>query len=478
MGPSQISSRYVGFDVPQIRSLIRGLQGAAASIPTLHRDIAAVLTDADEETAGPATESPELQQVMFNILGMPLFPPGNLAGSLDEIAESSGRRCDHLEELKELEQDGIIVDPSLAFLDESPPSRSDADDAVAAIEALDGKDFGINGNRDDLRTIADQLSGLSSVELNWVLEDLSAEDRQLLGDLIGNTDDSGMNPFDENGLPHHERLDLGGTLLSKATPANWDILIEMFPGLHPPFDPGDENKKGVTIDDVTWGVPDPPRPLFDDGVSPDDIKQGGLGDCWFLAPLVGMAEQDPDAIREGIKENPNGTISVRLYDSDGNAHWVTVSPELPLDENGNPAGAGGEQELWVAYYEKAFATFYDQDNDGLTGSYRAIESDYTDKAGPYLSGQPAEDIGADFDDVREAYENGDVVVTGTPGEKKVPDKFKEGYVTGHAYVVDGFTDDGKIILRNPWGSDYPKLYMTPEEYEELFSSAGSFSTGG
>jgi len=478
MGPPQQASHYVGFDIPQIRSLVRGLKGAAASSPTLHKDLAAVLADAQDDIEGPVTSSPLLQRVMINLFGMPLYPPGALSSPLDDIADSSGRRCDHLEELKELEKDGITVDPSLAFLDESAPSRADAEEALEAIRALKDKDFGVNGNRDDLRTLANTLTGLSSVELNWVLEDLSAEEREMLGDLINDTGDSGLNPFDSNGLPHHERLDLASVLLSKATPENWDILIEMFPGVQPPFDPGDDNKKGVTVDGVTWGVPDPPRPLFDNGVSPDDINQGAVGDCWFLASLVGMADQNPDAIRNNIKENPNGTISVRLYDQDGEAHWVTVSPELPLDENGNPAGVGGQQELWVAYYEKAFAAFYDQDNDGFAGSYRAIEGDYTDKAGPYLSGQPSNDIGADFDDVREAYENGEVVVTGTPGEKKVPDKFKNGYVTGHAYVVDGFTDDGKIILRNPWGSGHPKLYMTPEEYEEFFSSAGSFSTGG
>ncbi|PSK97251.1 calpain family cysteine protease [Haloactinopolyspora alba] len=472
----QSTSRYVGFDVPQIRGLVTGLRAAATSAPTLHQDVAAVLADADEDTDGPVTTSPGLENVMVSVFGIPLHAPGALAGPLDEIADSSGRRCDHLEELKDLEQDGITVDPSLAFLDESLPDRADADEAVEAIEGLDGKDFGTNGNRDDLRDIASTLKGLSSAELNWVLNDLSVEDRQRLSELVGNTDDSGLNPFDHNGLPHHERLDLGGALLSKATPGQWSMLTQMFPGVHPPFDPGDDNKKGATIDGVTWDVPKPPVPLFDDGVSADDISQGGVGDCWFLASVVGVAGRDPQAIREGIKQNPNGTVSVRLHDSDGAAHWVTVSPELPLDENGNPAGAGGTDELWVAYYEKAFATFYDQDNDGHTGSYRAIEGDFTDKAGPYLTGRPSEDLDVDFDEVRESYEDGKVIVAGTPGEKKVEDKFKDGYVTGHAYVVDGFTDDGKIILRNPWGTAYPKLEMTPEEFEKYFSSAGSFPT--
>jgi hypothetical protein len=473
----QTTSRYVGFDAPTIREMIRGMRSAAAAASPLHRDVSSVLEDAGEQLLDkPPTTSERLQRVSVSLFGMTLNPPGSLEGPLDEIAASTTRRCDQLEAMQDLEFDGISVDPSLVFADEPPPDRSNADDVLAKIRALDGKDFGTNGNRDDLRTLAADLEGLSAVELEWVLGDLSDDDRRMLGDLINGTGDSRLNPFDENGLPQHERLALAGVLLGKSTPARWDALIQIFPGVQPPFDAGDDNKKGVMVDGVRWGVPDPPMPLFLDGVSADDINQGAVGDCWFLSAVTGVAGRDPQSLQEGIKENPNGTISVRLYDSEGNEHWVTVTPELPLDEDGNPAGVSSNGELWVAYYEKAFAAFYDQDNDGLSGSYKAIEGDYTDKAGPYLTGRPADEIDADFDDVREKYDQGEVVIVGSPGEKKVEDKFKDGYVTGHAYVVDGFTDDGKIILRNPWGTAYPKLVMTPDEFERYFNSAGSFAT--
>src|SRR5690606_37927299 len=213
MGPPQQASHYVGFDIPQIRSLVRGLKGAAASSPTLHKDLAAVLADAQDDIEGPVTSSPLLQRVMINLFGMPLYPPGALSSPLDDIAGSSGRRCDHLEELKELEKDGITVDPSLALLDESTPSRADADEALEASRALKEKHFGVNGNRDALRSLANTSTGPSSVEFSWVLEDLSAEEREMLGDLRNATGASGLNPFDSIGLPHHERLDLASVLL-------------------------------------------------------------------------------------------------------------------------------------------------------------------------------------------------------------------------------------------------------------------------
>lgn len=36
--------------------------------------------------------------------------------------------------------------------------------------------------------------------------------------------------------------------------------------------------------------------IFQDGIDPNDIEQGALGDCYYLSALSSMAE-DPDRIK-------------------------------------------------------------------------------------------------------------------------------------------------------------------------------------
>ena len=111
------------------------------------------------------------------------------------------------------------------------------------------------------------------------------------------------------------------------------------------------------------------------GIGAQDVKQGKLGDCWFLSALATLAAQ-PDKIRECFCfEEDAGEY--KLLGSKGlwdqckqygivvcrfmkNFEWyyVIIDDRIPVfDKSGKPVFAHGydENELWVPLIEKAYA---------------------------------------------------------------------------------------------------------------------------
>ncbi len=78
------------------------------------------------------------------------------------------------------------------------------------------------------------------------------------------------------------------------------------------------------------------RPIFAHEPSVNDIMQGTLGDCYLEASLSAMAENEPASIKNMIKDNGNGTVTVRFYDVKSN-----IKPQgngLRGYMSGNPEG--------------------------------------------------------------------------------------------------------------------------------------------
>lgn len=102
---------------------------------------------------------------------------------------------------------------------------------------------------------------------------------------------------------------------------------------------------------------------------PTDIKQGYLGDCYFLAGLAALAER-PDRIFNLFllqEINQQKYFSVKMLYK---GKWMTID----MDEyipwyNDKPAFSRSNQdELWVILLEKAWAKLYT--------SYKRIEAGY------------------------------------------------------------------------------------------------------
>ncbi len=197
-----------------------------------------------------------------------------------------------------------------------------------------------------------------------------------------------------------------------------------------------------------------------DEYSPDDITQGAIGDCYFLASLAAIARSNPDALRNRISQQSDGSYNVILYVRNGDnfrQQVVNVTATFPQRDNGRGdltyANAGDTNaqgtELWVRLFEKAYAK--------LKGSYDEIEGGFEENALETLLGQEAEELNLSsltneqlITRVRAAFRSNQPVTAGTG--RFEPNQFTRlnEIVPLHAYTVMDINDD-TITLRNPHG---------------------------
>jgi Calpain family cysteine protease len=240
--------------------------------------------------------------------------------------------------------------------------------------------------------------------------------------------------------------------------------------------------------------------LFKYGVSHLDIKQGNVGDCYFLSSLAAVAFRSPNTIQNMFTDNGDGTFTVRFYNQ-GAEDFVTVDRYLPVNSNGldshgnnRPdlkdravfADWGGDlynsyrNELWVALAEKAYAQLNESGTIGQdnTNSYngtrfsqvrlqdRGINGGWGREALHHLTGLSTDNSQMStgllgwrlFDSVNDllrSYNQGEMItLTSKVGEF--------GFQGTHAYMLAGYnpaTDSfrvynphGKFVsVTNPYG---------------------------
>ncbi|MCT7352101.1 C2 family cysteine protease [Streptomyces sp. 15-116A] len=323
---------FRGFDAGKLTALANDLDALSGQAGKLHSRLAAVLTSAQQNlpSGQNASRDPDLQALVGDVVPVPsIFGgrrrlPGSLGPELGDMQASMKRRIRQLEGLQELAQHGYPVNDGSLFLDERAPDAKKIDEALRNLRGLKGKDFGANGNREDLEKFASQLGGLTAAEADAFMSKASPKDLAFYNELLSDTSDSGWTPFDENGLPENKRRDTLSLLLSKISVQSIPKFQVAFPGMQPTFtntdayENGGNSQNGQTNSGIHWAPPS--DPLFQNGVSADDVNQNQFGDCWYVASLAGLAQRNPHFVQEGIKQNPNGTVSVRVWDKEGNHH--------------------------------------------------------------------------------------------------------------------------------------------------------------
>jgi len=213
---------------------------------------------------------------------------------------------------------------------------------------------------------------------------------------------------------------------------------------NPPLDGDLAQSKYVSTDELS---------LFGaDGVPnlPGDVRQVGLGDCYFMASVAGLDPKEIDG--KLIQDNHDGTYTVRLFDVASNGEvtpaYVRVSGELP-----QPPGADYNADgKWVAIVEKAYAAHlgsYDQAGGNNNPKFFAAPSVLTGR--PTVAyALPISDPDVVFERLQKSTAEDRTAFAGFYGENH------DGLYGNHAYTVesvriDEATGQRYVTLRNPWG---------------------------
>ena len=117
--------------------------------------------------------------------------------------------------------------------------------------------------------------------------------------------------------------------------------------------------------------------LYGDSIDPNDLRQGGLGNCWLISAFSAVAEF-PDKIRALIKQtalSKSGRYVVKLFHP-VDEKWTSyvVDDRLPVNKHGHLRNVrlSCAGELWPAILEKAMAAMY--------GNYASL-----DGGNPYVA---------------------------------------------------------------------------------------------
>ena len=153
-----------------------------------------------------------------------------------------------------------------------------------------------------------------------------------------------------------------------------------------------ESNQGMNDNDFSWeraGEKFADHSLFGtNGVTAEDVRQGALGNCWFLSAIAALSEE-PGRIESIFVENDKtdqGIYAVNFYTL-GVPHTVIIDDFLPVRYySWNDtyttifSKMGLDNALWAPLLEKAFAKYH--------GNYGHIVGGDSRRAARTMSGAP------------------------------------------------------------------------------------------
>lgn len=197
------------------------------------------------------------------------------------------------------------------------------------------------------------------------------------------------------------------------------------------------------------------QPLFVGSPGISDVRQGYIGDCYFLASLASLTLTDVHFMEQMVTELGDGTYAVRFY-SAGSAEYLRVDGELPTYSTYSYslvyANKGPQGQIWVPIVEKAYAQFrygmnsYESLHGGwMSTVYRQVTNVW---ARNYYIFNTTD--AAVWNLLSQEIDQGHALTLASIGQPESP------IVGGHAYTVHSiFEQDGTryVTVHNPWGVD-------------------------
>lgn len=211
-------------------------------------------------------------------------------------------------------------------------------------------------------------------------------------------------------------------------------------------------------------------------VSINDVNQGWLGDCFVCAPIAALALERPDYIQHMIRDNEDGTQSVRLYldpsyfNNDlaphftvaaDNSTWITVhdsdlSPGMNTN-NGGQLIVNGVQEIWPQVIENAIAQVY--------GGYINLNyGGFSDGVMQLLTGAPVTQTYIALQNYGATTQPSTAQLQADLAAKDMVTFFTgapdgHGLIYNHAYTLTSVNTENGVDyahFRNPWGYSDPE----------------------
>ncbi len=196
------------------------------------------------------------------------------------------------------------------------------------------------------------------------------------------------------------------------------------------------------------------RPLSEEIISPEVIRQGVAGSCVLLATIAGTPAEQLNSM---LKDNGDGTLTVAFADGVSE----TLNDPTLAERLYHSSGSGTDR--WPALLEIAAAQRLAGEGKGTAGGLRGtIEGISPEFAIPALSGRPIKKESLDDlslvqtrELVSQAMSCGGPVICGSRPRANRDfvnvEELHNGIANGHCYSVQGYNPEADTVkLQNPW----------------------------